>query len=201
MEKRLLGGVSHNIDTAVSKANLLLSAQVTDAMTFRCATRNPWGNSAKFTWFAIEFYPWSWHWKYNEFLTHLNFLVCSFNKSLLTELKQQARLTVARLCTGSRTTWVLVKHPIKAVSAVANLHQVRRLTWSVPVLKGSRNSHGRITCRLFSQAFSPRSFVLTEKHRTYDDDDALPLRAQNLSFRWACRERPRGSAVETRSVL
>jgi len=49
MEKRLLGGVSHNIDTAVSKANLLLSAQVTDAMTFRCATRNPWGNSAKFT--------------------------------------------------------------------------------------------------------------------------------------------------------
>lgn len=128
-------------------------------MAFRCATRNPWGNSAKYTWFAIEFYPWSWHWKYNEFLTHLNFLVCSFNKSLFTEIKQQARLTVARVCTGSHTTWVLVQHPIKAVSAVANLHQVRRLTSSVPVLKGSRNSHGRTTCHLFSQAFSPRSFV------------------------------------------
>lgn len=45
--------IALNIDTVVSRANLLLSAQVTDVMTFECATCNPWGNSENFTLFAF----------------------------------------------------------------------------------------------------------------------------------------------------
>lgn len=121
----------------------------------------PGENSAKLTQFAIKFYPWNWHWKYNEFLTHQNFLLCAFNRSLLTEIKQQARLAVARV-SGSHTKRILVEHSIKAVSDVANLAPVRRLTLSVPDLRVSRNSHGR-TCCLFAQASAPRSFVFIWK--------------------------------------
>lgn len=131
-------------------------------MTSECATCNPWGNSAKFTWFTIKLYAWSWHWKY-EFLTHLNFLVCSFNKSLLTELKQQARLSGAQVC-GSHTKWVLVGHPIKAVSAVTSLCPGQEAHVKCPSSEGFQELPWENHLLSFQSSFFPQKLCVYLKN-------------------------------------